>query len=80
MVVYFHGGGLYVGDVDSEDLTCRRICKGLRCTVYSCTYRKMPQFTAEDALYDALYAFKEIAGYKKGGKLVLMGSSSGGRR
>lgn len=28
-VVYFHGGGLYVGDLDSEDLTCRRIVKVL---------------------------------------------------
>lgn len=79
-VVYFHGGGLYVGDLDSEDLTCRRICKALYCTVYSCTYRKMPQFTADDALSDALYAFKEIASYKKEGNLVVMGSSSGGRR
>jgi acetyl esterase/lipase len=79
IVVYFHGGGLYVGDLDSEDLTCRRICKALKCTVYSCTYRKMPLFTADNALSDALYAFEEIAGHKKEGGLVLIGSSSGGR-
>jgi acetyl esterase/lipase len=79
-IVYFHGGGLYVGDLDSEDLTCRRICKALNCIVYSCNYRKMPQFTADDALSDALYAFEVIAGHKKEGKLIVMGSSSGGRR
>lgn len=79
-VVYFHGGGLYVGDLDSEDLTCRRICKALNCTVYSCTYRKIPQFTADEALSDALYAFNVIASYKTDGKLIVMGSSSGGRR
>jgi acetyl esterase/lipase len=79
-VVYFHGGGLYVGDLDSEDLTCRRICKALNCTVYSCSYRKMPLFTADDALSDALYAFREIASHMREGKLIVMGSSSGGRR
>jgi acetyl esterase/lipase len=79
-VVYFHGGGLYVGDLDSEDLTCRRICKVLGCTVYSCTYRKMPQFKSDDALFDALHAFEEIASHKTEGKLIVMGSSSGGRR
>jgi acetyl esterase/lipase len=80
VVVYFHGGGLYVGDLDSEDLTCRRMCKTLNCTVYSCTYRKLPLFTADDALSDALYAFKEIATYKRSGRLVVVGSSSGGRK
>ena len=80
VVIYFHGGGLYVGDLDSEDLSCRRICKVLNCTVYSCTYRKLPLFTADDALSDALYAFGEIASRKKDGKLVVMGSSSGGRK
>jgi acetyl esterase/lipase len=79
-VVYFHGGGPYVGDLDSEDLTCRRICKVLGCTVYSCTYRKMPQFKSDDALFDALYAFEEIVSHKTDGKLIVMGSSSGGRR
>ncbi|KAE9380443.1 alpha/beta-hydrolase [Stipitochalara longipes BDJ] len=79
VVVYFHGGGLYVGDLDSEDLSCRRICKALNCTVYSCTYRKMPMFTADDALFDALRAFQEVANYKEEGKLVVMGSSSGGQ-
>jgi len=80
IVIYFHGGGLYVGDLDSEDLTCRRICKALNCTVYSSSYRKMPQFTADDALSDALCTFKEVASLKKEGKLVVIGSSSGGRR
>jgi len=80
VVIYFHGGGLYVGDLDSEDLSCRRICKTLNCRVYSCTYRKLPQFTADNALSDALYAFGEIASSKNDGKLVVMGSSSGGRK
>ncbi len=60
IVVYYHGGGLYVGDLDSEDLTCRRICKTLQCTVYSCDYRLMPDFTADDAISDAMRTFQAI--------------------
>ncbi len=78
-MVYFHGGGLYNGDLDSEDLTCRRIFKALQCRVFSCTYRKMPQVTADDALSDAMRAFEEIVAQKKTSKLVLIGSSSGGQ-
>lgn len=38
IVIYYHGGGLYVGDLDGEDLTCRRICKALQCSVF----RRLP--------------------------------------
>lgn len=79
IVIYYHGGGLYVGDLDSEDLTCRRICKALQCTVYSVEYRLMPEFTADNALFDALEAFRGITSMREGSRLILMGSSSGGQ-
>jgi acetyl esterase/lipase len=79
IVIYWHGGGLYVGDLDSEDLTCRRICKELQCTVYSCDYRLMPQHTADAALEDAVTAFMRITASRKASRLILMGSSSGGQ-
>ena len=79
IVIYFHGGGLYVGDLDSEDLTCRRICKELACTVYSVDYRLMPQFAAEEAVDDAMVAFSRITGTRNAKRLIVMGSSSGGQ-
>jgi acetyl esterase/lipase len=79
IVVYYHGGGLYVGDLNSEDLTCRRICKELGCTVYSVDYRLMPDFTADDAIADAMVAFSCIANTRKARRLIVMGSSSGGQ-
>ncbi|PVH89019.1 alpha/beta-hydrolase [Cadophora sp. DSE1049] len=79
MVIYFHGGGLYVGDLDSEDLTCRRICKSLNCTVYSVDYRLIPDHTASDALADAIAAFQAITSSNKATRLIVMGSSSGGQ-
>ncbi|TVY56581.1 Carboxylesterase NlhH [Lachnellula cervina] len=84
-IIYYHGGGLTVGDLDSEDLSCRRISKTLQCTVYSPAYRLMPQHHASDALADALTVFHHIsqapqpANANKNNKLVLLGSSSGGQ-
>ncbi|TVY22981.1 Carboxylesterase [Lachnellula hyalina] len=80
-IIYYHGGGLTVGDLDSEDLSCRRISKTLQCTVYSIAYRLMPQHSADDALADALTAFRHISQTPQltNGKLVLVGSSSGGQ-
>lgn len=80
-MIYFHGGGLYVGDLDSEDMSCRRVAHELGCTVYSVDYRLMPTFTAENALTDAKIAFSGITKEREDGdcKIILMGSSSGGQ-
>lgn len=79
IVIYYHGGGLVVGDLESEDLTCRRICKELGCTVYSCDYRLMPDHTADQACDDAFQAFAGIIRLRKARLLVLVGNSSGGQ-
>ncbi|KAH8684548.1 Alpha/Beta hydrolase protein [Tricladium varicosporioides] len=79
-VIYYHGGGLYVGDLDSEDLTCRRIIRNLDMEVYSVDYRLMPQHCADDALADALFAFTYLRDtVRRRGKVIVMGSSSGGQ-
>lgn len=79
IIIYYHGGGLVVGDLDSEDLTCRRICKDLGCTVYSCDYRLMPEHSADDTCDDAFQAFVGILRLRRARRLILMGSSSGGQ-
>lgn len=79
IIIYYHGGGLVVGDLDSEDLTCRRICKDLGCTVYSCDYRLMPEYSADEACNDAFQAFVGILRLRRARRLILMGSSSGGQ-
>jgi acetyl esterase/lipase len=76
-VIYYHGGGLCVGDLDRENLTCRRIVQELDCAVYSVDYRLMPDSTATDAFHDAMSAVSAIVRMKRAGKLILMGSSSG---
>lgn len=79
LVVYYHGGGLYVGDLDSEDLSCRRICKEASAMVVSVEYRLRPDFTPAIALQDAYDTFTYVSTNIPHSKLVLVGSSSGGQ-
>jgi acetyl esterase/lipase len=80
IVIYYHGGGLLVGEADSEDLSCRRIMKsglpGL--TLYSVGYRLMPRVPASTCVSDAFGAFTSILGNNPGAKVIVVGSSSGG--
>ena len=41
-LVWFHGGGWVVGDLDSADSTARHLCVGADCVVVSVDYRLAP--------------------------------------
>jgi acetyl esterase/lipase len=80
LVIYYHGGGLRVGDLDSEDISCRRICKETGVAVISIEYRLMPQNPPEKCLQDAYDAFNKIcAASAVVEHIYLVGSSSGGQ-
>ncbi|CAI4211007.1 unnamed protein product [Parascedosporium putredinis] len=80
VIIYFHGGGLWVGEVDSEELSCRRLALAGNHAVYSVGYRLMPEYLASVCVSDAYDGFETVrkrVGSKP--KLVLVGSSSGGQ-
>ncbi|CAG8950095.1 hypothetical protein HYFRA_00008329 [Hymenoscyphus fraxineus] len=78
-ILYLHGGGLVLGSPHTEDLTCRRISLSLSVTVYSIAYRLLPEHSADEALSDALSAFRYLTtAYPEDG-VVVVGSSSGGQ-
>ncbi|TDZ46913.1 Versiconal hemiacetal acetate esterase [Colletotrichum trifolii] len=79
VILYLHGGGLMVGEADSEELSCRRIAHDLETFVISVGYRLMPTFPASTCLSDAIDAFEFVKIRFPGQKIVLVGSSSGGQ-
>lgn len=52
-LVYFHGGGWVVGDLDSHDVACRRYANGARCRVISVDYRMAPEHVFPAAVDDS---------------------------
>jgi acetyl esterase len=61
-LVYFHGGGWVIGDLDTHDVVCRTLCNGARCAVYSVEYRKAPESPFPAAVEDCLAALSFVAG------------------
>ncbi len=43
ILVWFHGGGWVIGDLDSADPSGRNLCKGADCVVVSVDYRLAPE-------------------------------------
>ena len=43
IVMYFHGGGFVIGNLDTHDLTCRRLASLTKCIVISVDYRLAPE-------------------------------------
>lgn len=55
-LVYFHGGGWVIGDLDSHDETCRRLCRGSGVRVIAVHYRRAPETTYPGAVEDCYRA------------------------
>ena len=51
-LVYFHGGGWVIGNLDSHDETCRRLCIGSGSMVISVGYRLAPETRYPGAMID----------------------------
>lgn len=57
LLVYFHGGGWVVGDLDSHDSYCRDLAEEAGIRVLSVDYRLAPEAEAPTAAEDAIAAF-----------------------
>jgi acetyl esterase len=55
-LVYFHGGGLVAGNLDTHDGICRALAQMSRCRLFSVDYRLAPEYPFPAAIDDALAA------------------------
>ena len=60
-LIYFHGGGWVIGDLDSHDQACRALANASGCIVVSVHYRLAPEHKFPAAVEDAITATRWIA-------------------
>lgn len=61
MLVFFHGGGFVLGDLETHDAFCVRLAAAAKVRVLACRYRLAPEAPYPAQLDDALAAFRWIA-------------------
>ena len=83
LIIFFHGGGFVMGDLDSHDLLCRHLTQKSECKLIAVDYSLAPEYkfpcSLEDSINAVNYIFKnneQIKFDKK--KVVVCGDSAGG--
>jgi acetyl esterase len=61
LMVFFHGSGFVVCDLDTHDSICRNLCAGSDCVVVSVDYRLAPEHKFPAAVDDAVTATQWVA-------------------
>jgi acetyl esterase len=82
-IVYFHGGGFVIGDLETHDPLCRQIAARTRSIVCAVDYRLAPEHPFPAAADDALSAARWFVAHAlelgaDRDRLFVMGDSAGG--
>lgn len=82
-IVYLHGGGFVIGDLDTHDGVCRLLCRDVNAVVVSVDYRLAPEHHFPAAVDDSYAALRWVIEHldEYGGDLarvVVGGDSAGG--
>jgi acetyl esterase len=60
VLIYYHGGGWTIGDLDTHDTLCRELCNRSGCAVVAVDYRMGPEHRFPAAVDDALAAARWV--------------------
>jgi acetyl esterase len=82
-IVYLHGGGFVIGDLDTHEGVCRLLCNDVGAVVISVDYRLAPEHRFPAAVEDAYAALRWVAEHIADyggdrGRLAVGGDSAGG--
>ena len=83
VLVYFHGGGWVIGNVDTHDPTCRTLTNAAGCVVVSVDYRLAPEHKFPAAVDDCYAATQWVAANAAAingdsSRIAIGGDSAGG--
>lgn len=83
LLVFFHGGGFVVGDLDTHDALCRLLCRDAGVHVLSVDYRLAPEHKAPAAGEDCYAAYRWAVAHAAdlgadAARIAVGGDSAGG--
>ncbi len=83
LLVFYHGGAMVIGDLETHDDLCRQICREGRLHVLSVGYRLAPEHKAPASVDDAFAAFHWALDHAAelgadGDRVAVGGDSAGG--
>ena len=81
-LIYYHGGGFVIGNIETHDSTCRRLANKSRCQVISIDYRLAPEHPFPAPTDDGVAAFRHIrdnaASFGVDARRIAVGGDSAG--
>jgi acetyl esterase len=83
LLVFFHGGGFVIGDLDTHDEPCRMLCRHAEVQVLSVDYRLAPEHPFPAGVRDALAAYRWAVAHASelgadASRVAVGGDSAGG--
>src|SRR5262249_60390669 len=60
-ILFMHGGGCVIGDLETHDVFCRTLCHDTRATVLSLDYRLAPEHPFPAAVEDTVASLTRLS-------------------